>query len=109
MANSIVNTEVEEDKTYQRTLMGEIETALTPLEAFKEILLDSDGDGPVKLFDIGVVVEALTTFARHRLFEVDAKIRRDVGRIDLSLATCGHPRAEVDTVLSATVEGVCHA
>ncbi len=107
--NQFTNTDREEDKTYQRTLMGEIETALTPFEAFKEILLDSDDDGLVKRSDIGVVVEALTTFARRRLFEVDANIRRDVGRIDLSLAMSRHPHAEIDTVLSATVEGVRHA
>lgn len=109
MAENFVSTAPDDDKTYQRTLMGEVETALAPIESFKEILLDSDGDGPVKLADIGVVVEALATFARQRLYEADAKITRDVGRIEFSLATVGHPNADVDTILAATVEGGDHA
>ena len=109
MAENLVSTDCDDDKTYQRTLAGEIETALAPIEAFKEILLDSDGDGPVKLADIGVVVEALTPFAKRRLSEVDEKIRRDIGRIEISLAKYGHPKEEVGAILAAAVEEVPHA
>ncbi|MEA5087565.1 hypothetical protein [Solidesulfovibrio sp.] len=106
MAENLVSTGCNDDNTYPQTLMGVIETALAPMVAFKEILLDAgDDNGPVKLTDVGVAMEALTTFARHSLYEADATIRRDVGRIDLSLAKYGHPSEEVGTVLAATVQG----